>query len=175
MEMKRLLSILILLASFNAAAFAWPPAQAEHPKEETSVIDRKIEVFQHGVRPEWKYQAPQQDTFIVMHPKIVRDDAPLYVVLHSAGHDVFSCVNCTKTVGNHDIYRSPDDHFALYLDCRKNKGDWWWGGMHRGDKELMRKNSGGETKPVERRVMATVAWAIKHYKIDPNRVYLSGN
>jgi hypothetical protein len=175
MEMKRLLSILILLASFNAAAFAWPPAQAEHPKEETSVIDRKIEVFQHGVRPEWKYQAPQQDTFIVMHPKIVRDNAPLYVVLHSAGHDVFSCVNCTKTVGNHDIYRSPDDHFALYLDCRKNKGDWWWGGMHRGDKELMRKNSGGETKPVERRVMATVAWAIKHYKIDPNRVYLSGN
>ncbi|MDA8971886.1 hypothetical protein N9F41_00260, partial [bacterium] len=61
--MKRLLSILVLLASFNAAAFAWPPAQAEHPKEETSVIDRKIEVFQHGVRPEWKYQAPQQDTF----------------------------------------------------------------------------------------------------------------
>ena len=174
-QMKILLSILVLLAPFNFSAFAWPPAQAKHPKGETSINDRTIEVFQHGVQPEWEYQAPQQDTFVVMHPKIVRDNAPLSVLLHSAGHDVFSCVNCTKTVGNHDIYRSPDDHYALYLDCRKNKGDWWWGGMHRGDKELTRKNSGGEIKPVEKRVMATVAWAIKHYKIDPNRVYLSGN
>ena len=108
--MKILLSILVLLAPFNFSAFAWPPAQADHPKEEASINDRTIEVFQHGVQPEWEYQAPQQDTFVVMHPKIVRDNAPLYVVLHSAGHDVFSCVDCTKTVGNHDIYRSPDSN-----------------------------------------------------------------
>jgi hypothetical protein len=50
MEMKRLLSILILLASFNAAAFAWPPAQTEHPKEEIIVIDsvRINDLFAHS-------------------------------------------------------------------------------------------------------------------------------
>ena len=37
--------------------------------------------------------------------------------LSAAGHDVLSCVKCTAQVGNHDIYRSPDDFTALYLDC----------------------------------------------------------
>jgi hypothetical protein len=37
-----------------------------------------------------------------------------------------SCVKCTPEVGNHDIYRSPDDFYALYVDCAANRGDWWW-------------------------------------------------
>ncbi len=140
------------------------------------VIDgRAVEVFQHGVRPEWGYKQPQQDTFIVVHPKNVRKNAPLYVVLHSAGHDVVSCLKCTRTVGNHDIYRSPDDFYALYLDCRANKGDWWWGGMHAGDAGLTQRNSGGELTPTENRVMDTIQWVIAKYANDSNRVYLCGN
>ena len=84
-------------------------------------------------------------------------------------------MKCTRTVGNHDIYRSPDDFYALYLDCRANGGDWWWGGMHWGDANLMKRNSGGDPTPVERRVMDTVKWVIKKYDIDADRVYLCGN
>lgn len=80
--------------------------------------ERKLEEFKHGVKAEWGYSAPQTDTFLVLHPKQDRSGAPLYVVLHSAGHDVHSCLACTTKVGNHDIYHSPEDQFALYLDCR---------------------------------------------------------
>ena len=88
---------------------------------------------------EWGYEVPQTDTFVVIHPELPKKGSPLYVVLHSAGHDVFSAVKCTKQVGNHDIYHSPADFYALYVDCRANKGDWWWGGMHARDANLKKK------------------------------------
>jgi len=164
---------LLLFASFSLRAEEWAPIPVQ--TKDSTINGRAMETFQHGVKPEWGYAAPQQDSFVVVHPTTERKNAPLYVVLHSAGHDVFSCVACTKTVGNHDIYRSPDDHYALYVDCRKNKGDWWWGGMHLKDAGLTAKNSGGDPMPVEKRVMDTVRWAITKYGIDPNRVYLCGN
>ncbi len=171
--MNPLLTIALLLVGVTALPAAeWPPME---PSKSSTINGRAMETFQHGVKPEWGYAAAQEDSFVVVHPNTVRENAPLYVVLHSAGHDVFSAVNCTSTVGNHDIYRAPDDHYALYLDCRKNKKDWWWGGMHPGDKGLIERNSGGNTMPVEKRVMDTVAWTIQRFKIDPNRVYLAGN
>lgn len=175
--------MLALLLATSSMLFsgenAWDPGTGPAIKsghfEDLQIEGRQVEVFQHGVRPEWGYKAPQQDTFIVVHPKNERKSAPLYVVLHSAGHDVVSCVKCTRTVGNHDIYRSPDDFYALYLDCRANKGDWWWGGMHLKDAELIKRNSGGDPMPVEKRVMDSIKWAIAKYDIDANRVYLCGN
>ncbi len=97
------------------------------------------------------------------------------VTIFKGRHDVISCVKCLSRVGNHDIYHSPDNFYALYLDCRANKGDWWWGGMHVKDANLIKKNSGGAPMPVERRVIDTVKWTMKKYGIDPNRVYLCGN
>ena len=70
------------------------------------------------------------------------------------------------SVGNHDIYHAPPEFFALYLDCRANKGDWWWGSE---------KYKGPEVGPTEKRVIDTVKWVIKEYGIDENRVYLCGN
>ncbi len=164
--MKRTTVVLGLVLAFAAAAYAgtaqWPPE-----KEKESVFtERRLETFKHGIRKEWGYAAPQRDTFLVLHPKQARPHAPLYVVLHSAGHDVNSCLACTTTVGNHDIYHSPGDFFALYLDCRANRGDWWWG---------IEKYKGSEVGPTEKRVIDTVKWAIKQYGIDENRVYLCGN
>jgi len=155
----------------------WNPSlNAERAKELAPIVSgRVLELYEHGIRPEWGYEVPQRDTFVVIHPKEDRKSAPLYVVLHSAGHDVISCVKCLSRVGNHDIYHSPDDFYALYLDCRANKGDWWWGGMHVKDANLIKKNSGGDPMPVERRVIDTVKWVMKKYAIDPNRVYLCGN
>ena len=165
-DMKKSIVLATLVLGFLTAARAdttgWPPQ-----KEKESVFTgRQLETFKHGTRQEWGYSAPQQDTFLVLHPKQVHGKAPLYVVLHSAGHDVHSCLACTTTVGNHDIYRSPDDFFALYLDCRANQGDWWWG---------IEKYKGPEVGPTEKRVMDTVQWVIGRYGIDKNRVYLCGN
>jgi predicted esterase len=174
--MKIVWLVLLLLVSsmLHAQDAAWVPTK--DASKDAVINDRAMETFEAGVKPEWGYAKSQQDTFVVIHPKVDRKRAPLYVVLHSAGHDVMSCVNCTRTVGNHDIYRSPDDHYALYVDCRKHQAlDWWWGGMHVRDQRLIKKNSGGDTTPVEKRVIDTVKWAIQKYGIDPDRVYLSGN
>lgn len=164
--MKTTLLAAGLAWAFATAVYAetreWPPV-----KEKDSVFtERKLETFRHGVKKEWGYAAPQQDTFLVLHPKQARSNAPLYVVLHSAGHDVHSCLACTTTVGNHDIYHAPEDFFALYLDCRANKGDWWWGAD---------KYKTPEVSPTDKRVIDTVKWAIRQYGIDENRVYLCGN
>ena len=162
----------------SAADTEWIPAKTTmihgQPVEDLTINGRAYEIFEHGVKPEWGYKAPQQDFFVLVHPKHERTNAPLYVVLHSAGHDVLKCVNSTRRIGDHDIYRSPEDFFALYLDCRANPGDWWWGGMHLRDPNLIRMNSGVDPAPVERRVVDTVKWVISNYGIDPNRVYLTG-
>jgi predicted esterase len=169
------IALLILVSlPLRAEDKAWTPTKIA--SKDSMIYGRALETFEAGVKPEWGYATPQQDTFVVIHPKVESKNAPLYVVLHSAGHDVKSCVDCIRTVGNHDIYRSPDDHYALYVDCRKNgANDWWWGGMHAKDNGLVKRNSGGNPMPVERRVIDTVKWVIEKYEIDPNRVYLSGN
>lgn len=129
---------------------------------------RTLEYYHHGSDSAWNAENPaQEDDFAVMLPKSgPRTGAPLYVVLHSAGHALQSCLDCVQHPNNHDIYTSPDDFYALYVDCRANKNtDWWWGA----------NTAGLETTPVEKRILATVKWTIEKYNIDPNRVYLSGN
>ena len=80
--------------------------------------DNVATLLRHGVRPDWGYAAPQTDTFLVLHPKEAtassKTKIPLYVVLHSAGHDVHSCLACTTKVGNHDIYHAPPEFFAPF-------------------------------------------------------------
>jgi len=174
-----LAQILAMAMPLFAATSDWDPStsptlRSDQPQDPL-IHGRAFELYQHGVKAQWGYQKPQQDIFVVVHPKNEHKNAALYVVLHSAGHDVISALKCTSEVGNHDIYRSPDDFYALYLDCRANMGDWWWGGMHLGDAELSKKNSGAEPMPVERRVMDSIKWVMAKYNIDPNRVYLSGN
>ena len=83
----------------------WPPEK----QKESEFTERKLETFQHGIKQEWGYAAPQRDTFLVLHPKQAIATAPLYVVLHSAGHDVHSCLACTTKAGNHDIYHAPPE------------------------------------------------------------------
>ena len=151
------------LAGLRAdSAAAWVPVK----QKESQFTGRTLDTFEHEARESWGYASPQRDTFLVLHPEQPRVRAPLYVVLHSAGHDVHSCLECTKTPGNHDIYHAPSDFFALYLDCRANKGDWWWG---------IEKYKGSEVSPTERRLLDTIQWVIRQYGIDQDRVYLCGN
>ena len=152
---------IIATAAVGLAA-DWPPEK----QKESEFTERKLETFQHGIKQEWGYAASQRDTFLVLHPKQAIATVPLYVVLHSAGHDVHSCLACTTKAGNHDIYHAPPEFFALYLDCRANKGDWWWGSDQYKDSEV---------SPTDKRAIDTVKWVIQHYGLDENRVYLCGN
>ena len=166
----RTVSLIVVLVLTGAAPTTgraqdakWPPEKAK----ESEFNGRKLDTYQHGVRKEWGYAEAQKDTFLVLHPKQAKAGAPLYVVLHSAGHDVNSCLACTAKVGNHDIYHAPQDFYALYLDCKANKGDWWWGSE---------KHKGPEICPTEKR-------DDRHGEVggegstssDENRVYLCGN
>ena len=131
-------------------------------------IGRTLDYYHHGSDPAWGAKNPlQEDDFAVMLPRTgPRAYAPLYVVLHSAGHALQSCLDCLATPPNHDIYMPPDDFYALFLDCRANADtDWWWGQSGEGLAET----------PVEKRVIATVKWTIGQFGIDPNRVYIAGN
>ena len=170
MNLRSRTASFLLAAWLALAACQSAPAQdAKWPPEKTKEAEftgRKLDTFQHGIKKEWGYAAPQRDTFLVLHPKQTKPNSPLYVVLHSAGHDVHSCLACTTKVGNHDIYHAPEDFYALYLDCRANKGDWWWGSE---------KYKGPEVCPTEKRVIDTVKWVVKEYGLDENRVYLCGN
>lgn len=174
--MKQLFLTLAMMVTLPLCSedVGWPPVKDASKAKDLTVSGRTFDTYVHGIRKEWAYQAPQQDVFIVVHPTTPRANAPLYVVLHSAGHDVISCVKCTAKVGNHDIYHAPGDFYALYLDCRANQGDWWWGGMHAKDEKLIKRNSGSDPRPVERRVIDCVTWTMATYGIDPERVYLCG-
>ena len=136
---------------------------------------RNIEFFYHNALASWGGNE-QQDSFAVLHPKDEKTSVStgLYVVLHSAGHDLYSCLGCVFRNGNHDIYRTPDDLFGLYLDCRANEDeDFWWGGINaKNEGNPNRKNN---VQAVEKRIYATIEWVIQKYNIDANRVYLVGN
>lgn len=140
------------------------------------LLGRKLEFFHHESGTDCGYAAPQTDTFAVLHPKDEQPGVryPLYVVFHSAGHDVYSAIGCTWAEGNHDIYHAPEDMYALYLDCRAHAHDWWWGGINAlGEGDASR--SGPSLQPVERRCLDTIAWVTAHYPIEEKRVYAVGN
>jgi len=139
--------------------------------KETEMKGRKVLRFEHESIPEWGYQKPQRDYLYVLPLPGTPANQPLHVVLHSAGH------SGDKVLA--DAFKHPDwfhyagltDQTVIYLDCRKNKGDWWWGAhaIKRGNGKYKDKYT-----PTEKRVLTTVEWAITTYKVDRNRVYLSG-
>ena len=161
-----------LTAAFAALAMIVPSgARAAFAPENTNTVTfvgRTLEYYHHGSDPAWGAKNPnQEDAFAVLFPKDgARGNAPLYVVLHSAGHSLQTCLDCVPKRHNHDIYTPPDDFYALFVDCRANsKTDWWWG----------QSGVGLAETPVEKRIIATVKWTVEKYGIDPNRVYLVGN
>ena len=140
------------------------------------LLGRKVELYSHNTESEWGYEKDQTDTFAVIYPKdyCESETYPLYVVFHSAGHDVYSAFAYTWDDGNHDIYKTPENAFAVYPDCRANMNDWWWGGINAiGEGDESRK--GTEKQPVEKRIMATVKHMTDTYPIDENRIYAVGN
>lgn len=167
----------IFAQAADSAKLTWPP-ELDVTTETKPFPGRKVELFRHGSVPEWGYANPQQDYFILVHPEAPLPESPLYVVLHSAGHDAKSAfeIGTEGPVGprGHFLYYPPADCFGLYPDCRANgsTGDWWWGGPQ--PNESLPKNLGPDPTPTEVRVEETVKWVLSKYPTDPNRVYLTG-
>ena len=143
------------------------------PRKDGLLHGRRLEFFHHEALQEWNTPG-QMDSFALIHPRRKKRKTPLYVVLHSAGHDLYSCIGCTVFRNNHDIYRTPEDFFGLYLDCRAHEvADFWWGGINaKGAGAPERKT---QVQNVEKRVYATLEWVMAHYPVDPERVYICGN
>ena len=134
-----------------------------------TVNGRRVERIVKTYGAEFGYRTPVQEVYLVQHPVPEKDvkGRPLYVVLHSSGHDAERALACTRTLDNHDIYRAPDDFYALYLDCRMASAtDWWWG---------TNACPGFTLSPCERRVLATVEEVAAKYAVDRDRIYLCGN
>ena len=166
------LSILLLspasLSALEAVSFGTPEVTLVKDFEKGG---RKVLRYEHDSIPEWGYAKPQQDYFYLLPLADNPGKKPLHVVLHSAG--------CSGDVALDRAFKHPDwfhymgleDQVILYLDCRKNRNDWWWG-AHSIRKE--KEKYADAYSPAEKRVLTTIEWVIQTYKIDRNRVYLSG-
>ncbi|MCE5267776.1 MAG: hypothetical protein LLG00_07810 [Planctomycetaceae bacterium] len=156
------------MAMISAAGeIAAIPASKVERREESTIHGRKVVRYEHDSMPEWQYAKPQRDYFFVAYPSVSREGkAPLRVVLHSAGGSAEKEMPSTlKTHVDGSFYE-------LYLDCKRNAAtDWWWG-----YDSIKRQYDRFRTElcPTERRVLATVAWALENFNIDRDRVYLSG-
>ncbi len=166
------LSILLLspasLSASEEVSFGTPEVKLVKDFERGG---RKVLRYEHDSIPEWGYAKPQQDYFYVLPLAENPEKKPLHVVLHSAG--------CSGDIALDRAFKHPDwfhymgleDQVILYLDCRKNRNDWWWG-AHSIRKE--KEKYADAYCPAEKRVLTTIEWVIQTYKIDRNRVYLSG-
>lgn len=165
--MKQLMMMMTVAAALAAVAKPRHPIQ-EFPKE---VNGRVIDSYWQEVDLDWGYKEEQQDIFLVERPVPAKEGPgrPLLVVLHSSGHTALRALLCTVAPDNHDIYQSPDDFYALFLDCRINKKeDWWWGYGNQ-------SGWGFELSPCEKRMLATIDFVVEKYGIDRDRIYLCGN
>lgn len=161
------------------------------PKEtKTQTVGRRtVTWYEHATDPAWQAKSPYTDRFIVAKP-VAGDKAgaPLMVQLHSRGGGkptggIESQVNSADAKGC--VYEAKDDFYVLAVDSMRNfdvganrtHPEFWWGGSSKfcgpkeGDIAGLRK---GETS-CEKRVLDTIEWVVRTYKIDRNRIYLCGN
>jgi len=172
----------------------WPPTLDKKNPTTQSLDGRTIKRYIHGrrqswgytgtVQDEWSYPAPQEtgaaqqnhNSFYVVAPKNPRQNAPLYVVLHSANRTAYDYLGFAllgRKVDEGDdpstaMTNVPDDFYGVYLNS--TNAEWWgWSQVH----QNMAKDTYAPP-PAELRVLDTVEWVVTNYKIDPNRIYLSG-
>ena len=169
-------SILLIITT----ALAYPLAAQENTEKSFGKPEMKLTNtseqegktilrYEHESVPEWGYEKPQSDYFFVLPPEGQPKDTPLQVVLHSAGHSGEAVLEQSfqKSDWFHNV--GLKDQYVLYLDCAKNRNDWWWGAEY----DLKGKYQDTYT-PAEKRMLTTIEWVIEKYQIDRNRVYLSG-
>ena len=68
--MKKLIFLMVAMttAPIIAKENAWTPTLDLTKSKGLIDSERKLEVYQHGIKKAWGYETPPQDTFIVIHP-----------------------------------------------------------------------------------------------------------
>lgn len=170
-------AVVAILLSTCQRVFAWPPVLDRESAISKSIDGRRIERFTHTSRDTWGYKDQHRNYFFLVHPKEEpKDSTPLCIVLHSAnrtGLDYLGYCFLNRKVDPNDNpsdygEKIPADFYTLFLDS--NNDEWWGKGIVAGDptKYHMKPN------PTERRVLDTIEWVATNYKIDRNRIYLTG-
>ena len=183
---------LFLFCLTNCYASDWPPVLDEHNPIARTLDGRTVQRYTHGVRAQWGYPRDSQwsypppmesgaaqqnrNSFYVVWPSKPQDNAPLYVVLHSANrtaYDYFGYASLNRKVDGDDdphsvVTNVPDGFYGLYLNTTNPE---WWGWSQA--RENMRHQIEGRI-PAELRVLDTVEWVVEHYRINRNRIYLTG-
>ncbi len=183
--------VCLLLAANICFAQEWPPLLDEKNPVTQSVKGQTIERYVHGIRKKWGYPAGTQgdypeaqetgssqqniNSFYVVAPTTPQKNAPLYVVLHSAGRTAYDYVGYSylgrKIDPNDDpattLTNPPDDFYALFLNSTND--EWWgWGQIRKSGEQ------GNAPSPAELRVLETIEWVVTNYEIDRNRIYMGG-
>jgi pimeloyl-ACP methyl ester carboxylesterase len=177
--------ILLLLAQglgtssvVRAQANSMPPIVADFEAKvisESKMAGRKVVRFEHEMIKEWGYApgAPSRP-FIVVEPAtplapLTKGGTggaapPLLVYLHSAGNEFQPSIP-TNLPG------FGPEFITLALHSVGGQQDGWhgWHKIKEDPKKFVRTYT-----PVEHRLLATIEWVARKYKVDRNRIYLWG-
>jgi hypothetical protein len=185
---------LLLLALGMAHAAVWPPTLDTNNPITRCNDGRKVQRYWHGPLAAWgypasedggwKYPAPEEtgaaqqnhNSFYVVEPQRPHKNAPLVVILHSANRTAFdylgfACLARKVEPGDDPataMTNPPHDFYALFLNS--TNAEWW--GWTQAQANMARDIHA--PPPAELRVLDTIEWVISRYRIDRNRVYLSG-
>lgn len=151
---------------------------------------RAVDWYRHTGDPAWgDPETNVVDRFSVVKPIAGETPhSPLLVVLHwrGAGWPGKGVDLQTRVADEKDhVFSAPDDFTILNLDdvrsyhvlLGRTHDQYWWGAASafKGPTvDDVPRLLAGET-PCERRVLDTIEWTIRRYRIDRNRVYLCGN
>lgn len=175
--MRRLVrTLLIVIARWFAIAPALaladtpfpPPLAADFQAKvvsESQMAGRKVVNYEHEMIKEWGYDAgAPKRPFIVVEPAKPSDAPPMLVYLHSAGNEFQPSIP-TNLPG------FGPDFLTLALHSVGGQQDGWhgWHKIAKDPKKFVRTYA-----PVEHRLLATIEWVARKYKVDRNRIYLWG-
>lgn len=193
--MNRIATAFLLCSAFTAATvgaedpalrpLAIAPTHMVEIPGPVEIAGRKVEWFHHPMDPAWNSKKPDAiRRFAVLHPvegMEPAEGAPLILDLHSHGYSVVSLVKTLDKPGNHDIWKGPPEYFLLVPDCAprppKESPDFWWCCWDHFSMPTAQglADTGLDLSACEKRVLDTLEWTIRTYKIDRNRVYVCGN
>ena len=160
------------------------PLEGDAAPGPVSIAGRRVEWFDHTMDPAWECRDPGQiKHFAVVHPvgDVAPEGAPLILELHSHGYNAVKLVKTLDRPGEHDIWKAPPEYFQLVPDCSprppKDSPDFWWccANQYPSPTPDVLASTGMSLSACEKRVLDTLEWAIRTYRIDRNRVYVCGN
>ena len=145
-----------------------PPIVADFEAKvasESQMAGRKVIRYEHEMIKEWGYAAGAPNRpFIVVEAAKASNSPPLLVYLHSAGNEFKPSIP-DKLPG------FGAEFITLTLHSVGGQQDGWhgWHKIKDDPKKFVRTYT-----PVEHRLLATIEWVARKYKVDRNRIYLWG-